>query len=213
MGRALRNIRSIMLVIDEHLFVGRGTLRACYLHPEREDLIIKVPLQHSSGGEVANRLEMKSYLQLRRIHGQLDHISHCHGFIETDRGAGLTCDCIRDHDQSISKTIWDIVVYQEACDIDYLLEVAADFCNYLIAGDIFLFDINLKNVVLQRMEDDSYRAFAVDLKGPLDNKEFLQLSSRIRFLGRKKLKRRTNQLLERIVQFREQRESLKAKDR
>lgn len=202
-----------MLVIDEHLFVGRGTLRACYLHPEREDLIIKVPLQHSSGGEVANRLEMKSYLQLRRIHGQLDHISHCHGFIETDRGAGLTCDCIRDHDQSISKTIWDIVVYQEACDIDYLLEVAADFCNYLIAGDIFLFDINLKNVVLQRMEDDSYRAFAVDLKGPLDNKEFLQLSSRIRFLGRKKLKRRTNQLLERIVQFREQRESLKAKDR
>lgn len=202
-----------MIVIDENLFVGRGTLRACYLHPQQDDLIIKVPLPTSSGGAEANRLEMKSYLQLRRSHGELAHISHCHGFVETDRGAGLTCDCIRDCDNSISKTIWDIVVYQEVCDIDYLREVAADFCNYLITGDIFLFDINLKNVVLQRMEDDSYRACAVDLKGPYDNKEFLQLSSRLRFLGRKKLKRRTNQLLERIVQFREQRESLKAKDR
>jgi hypothetical protein len=47
------------------------------------------------------------------------------------------------------------------------------------------------------------------LKGPYDNKEFLQLSSHITFLGRRKLKRRAAQLLDRIVQFREQREQLK----
>jgi hypothetical protein len=88
-------------------------------------------------------------------------------------------------------------------------EAALALCSYLIANDLFLFDINLKNIVLRRMPDNSCRAYAIDLKGPYDNKEFLQLSSRIKFFGRKKLKRRSQQLLERIVQFREQRELLK----
>jgi hypothetical protein len=129
--------------------------------------------------------------------------------VETDKGKGLVCDCIRDSSGEIARTIWDIVVYEEACDIAHILEVARALCDYLIANDLFLFDINLKNIVLRKSRDNVYRAYAVDLKGPYDNKEFLQLSSRITFLGRKKLNRRTKQLLERIVQFREQREQLK----
>ncbi len=198
-----------MIHLPEHLLIGRGTLRACYRHPDRDDCIVKVPLADQGEGEEANRKELKSYRELKRIHRELDHISHCHGFIETDRGPGLVCDCIRDFDGTVSQTIWDVVVHEEACDIDYLLAVAGEFCDYLVANDIFLFDINLKNIALQRRADRSLKPYAIDLKGPYDNKEFLQLSSRITFLGRKKLRRRTNQLLERIVLFREQRESLR----
>ena len=61
---------------------------------------------------------------------------------------------------------------------------------------------------MQSRADATLQAWAIDLKGPYDNKEFLQLSSRIPFLGRRKLRRRTRQLLERIVLFREQRASL-----
>ncbi|MGI9538187.1 MAG: YrbL family protein [Desulfocapsaceae bacterium] len=202
-----------MIVLDDSSLIGSGTLRACYLHPQNEKLIIKVGLPDRVGGEEANRKELLSYQKIRQSHAELDHISHCHGLAETNRGAGLVCDCIRDGNGDIAKTIWDVVVYQETCDIDELLEVAATLCDYLIANDLFLFDINLKNIVLKRMENNTYRAYAIDLKGPYDNKEFLQLSSRIKFLARKKLKRRSKQLLERIVQFREQRNQLKELDK
>ena len=198
-----------MITLDDKLLVGRGTLRACYQHPEDETLIIKVGRSDQDGGIDANRKEFLSYQKIRERHVKLDHISHCHGFIETDRGQGLVCDCIRDSNGEIAKTIWDIVVYEEDCDIDKILKTARTLCDYLISQDLFLFDINLKNIVLREGSDNSYRAYAIDLKGPYDNKEFLQLSSRITFLGRRKLKRRAQQLFERIVQFREQREELK----
>ena len=198
-----------MITLDDSLLVGQGTLRACYQHPDDETLIIKVGRPDRSGGIDANRKEFLSYQKIRQRHDKLEHISHCHGFVETDRGQGLACDCIRDSSGEISQTIWDIVVHDDDCDIDNILEVARTLCDYLIAQDLFLFDINLKNIVLRQSRDNKYRAYAIDLKGPYDNKEFLQLSSRITYLGRKKLKRRTRQLLERIVQYREQREELK----
>ena len=202
-----------MVTLDDNSLIGRGTLRACYLHPHNDELIIKVALPDREGGNDANHKEFKSYQKIRQRHQELHHLSHCHGFVETDRGDGLMCDCIRDYNGDIAKTIWDIVVYQESCDVDYLVEVARTMCNYLMANDLFLFDINLKNVVLKKREDQSYRAYAIDLKGPYDNKEFLKLSSRITFLGRNKLRRRSKQLLERIVEFREMREELKKLER
>ncbi len=198
-----------MIALDDQDLIGRGTLRACYRHPDHDYLVIKVPLPGSPDGDDANRKELASYRLLVRTHREISHISRCHDFIETDAGPGLVCDCIRDFDGAVSKTIWDIVIHRDTCNMDVVLEAAGEFCEYLIANDIFLFDINLKNIVLQVQEDARWQAWAIDLKGPYDNKEFLQLSSRFTFLGRRKLKRRTKQLLERIVQFREQRESLK----
>jgi hypothetical protein len=198
-----------MIILDDNLLIGRGTLRACYLHPGDENLIIKVGRAGQSGGDDANRKEFLSYQKIRQRHANLDHISHCHGFVHTARGEGLVCDCIRDSSGEIARTIWDIVVYDDVCAIENILEAARVLSEYLITNDLFLFDINLKNIVLRKGPGNDYRAYAIDLKGPYDNKEFLQLSSRITFLGRKKLKRRTTQLLERIVQFREQREQLK----
>ena len=198
-----------MITLDDNSMIGQGTLRACYLHPQDDTLIIKVGRAGQVDGDDANRKELLSYQKLRQRHENLHHISHCHGFVETNKGKGLVCDCIRDNSGEIARTIWDIVVYEDACDIEHILEVARTLCDYLIANDLFLFDINLKNIVLRKNRENSYKAYAVDLKGPYDNKEFLQLSSRITFLGRKKLKRRAKQLLERIVQFREQRDQLK----
>lgn len=198
-----------MIVLNEQNLVGRGTLRACYRHPDHEDLVIKVPLADTPGGDDANRKEWKSYLRFNSTHRELRHISRCHEFIETSKGRGLVCDCIRDFNGDVSRTIWDIVVRQDDCNLAAVLETTRKFCTYLLENDIFLFDINLKNIVLQVRDESDWQAWAIDLKGPCDNKEFLKLSSRLSWLGRRKLKRRTDELLERIVLFHEQRESLR----
>jgi len=201
-----------MIALDDQDLIGQGTLRACFRHPNHENLVIKVPLPGAPGGDDANRKELKSYGLLKQAHRELRHISRCHGLVETDKGCGLICDCIRDFNGEISRTIWDIVVHRDHCDLAAVGGSAGQFCSYLLENDIFLFDINLKNIVLQVQEDSGWLAWAIDLKGPCDNKEFLQLSSRIKWLGRRKLKRRTEELLERIVLFREQRESLRDLD-
>ena len=198
-----------MITLDDTLLIGRGTLRACYRHPRDEALIVKVEIPGRHGGDEANHKEFLSYKEISQHHDKLEHISHCHGIVATNMGDGLICDRIRDSSGETARTIWDMVVHDDDCDVEKILEAARILCDYLIAHDLFLFDINLKNIVMKKGGEDSYRAYAIDLKGPYDNKEFLQLSSRISFLGRKKLKRRTKQLLERIVQFREQREMLK----
>ena len=201
-----------MIQLKDNLRIGSGTLRACYLHPGNAELIIKTPLDGLEKGAEANRNELTSYRKLIENHPDLLHISHCYEIIDTNRGEGLVCDCIRDENGRVAQTIWDIVIFQETCDLRHIIDVARSFCDYLIANDIFLFDINLKNIVLQLHSDGSYKPYAIDLKGPYDNHEFLQLSSRIKYLGRKKLRRRTEQLLERIRQFREQRASLRLRE-
>lgn len=201
-----------MIYLNNNLLIGRGTLRASYLHPENSAFIIKVPADGQDSGIQANHKELKGYRRLVRQHGQLDCISHCHTIIETSLGPGLVCDCIRDEDGAVSKTIWDLVIYQDVCDIDYLQQVAGKFCELLIARDIFLFDINLKNIAMKRLVDGSCQPYAIDLKGPYDNNEFLGLSSHIKFLARRKLKRRSAQLLTRIAEYRQRRDELRRLD-
>ncbi len=148
------------------------------------------------------------YHALMREHIDLFCISHCYGFVSTNRGQGLVCDCIRDDAGTVSKTIWDVIVTQDACDVDYIMTVARKFCHMLISKRIYIFDINLKNIALKLHHDGTYQPFIIDLKGRYDNKEIVPLSSYIDYFSRKKLERRCRQFLERIPIHRTRRKEM-----
>ena len=136
-----------------------------------------------------------------RRHIDLFCVSHCYGFVTTNLGEGLVCDCIRDDDKSISKTISDILSSDDESDVHYILEVVRSFCDILIAKRVYVFDLNLHNIVLKLKHDGSYLPFLIDLKGRYDNNEFLPFSSYINYLSLKKLERRSRQLIERILLY------------
>ncbi len=192
-----------MIFLDEANLISRGQLRSCYQHPENMDRIIKIPAGDKKECLAANISELKGYHSLMLKHTDLFCVSHCYGFIRTNLGRGLECDCIRDESGRISKTLWDIVIFEDDPDIDYIIKVIENFCDYLISEKIFLFDLNLKNVALRQLSDGSYQPTAIDLKGVYDNHELIPVSSYFEFLGRKKLKRRCSQLIDRIPYFRE----------
>ena len=79
--------------------------RICFVHPQERNLVIKVPIPELSQTSTANLHEYRGYTLLRQEHGDLSVISHCHGFIATDLGEGLLCDCIRDESGEVSKTL------------------------------------------------------------------------------------------------------------
>jgi hypothetical protein len=150
-------------------------------------------------------MELRGYQALMREQIDLFCISHCYGFVTTSLGKGLVCDCIRDDDGAVSRTIWDIIIYQDDCDVDHITAVVNAFCRLLMQRDTRLFDLNLKNIVLQLQNDGVYAPFAVDLKGRFDNKETIPVSSYFKYFAKKKMDRRRRQLIERISFFREKR--------
>jgi hypothetical protein len=209
-GQAIADVAKPLVLSDE-LLINRGRGRLCFRHPADRSLVIKVPAGTGNADQSANRKEWQGYRDLIRRHGRLSCISHCHGFVATDRGTGLVCDCIRDAHGAIARSIYDIIVFDDACDIARVLAVAETFGRYLLEQDIRLFDLNPKNIALVVEQDGDYRAVALDLKSRFDNNEFIPLSSYVGFFARRKMRRRTRQLLERIRFFHEHRDRYRAR--
>lgn len=202
-----------MLILNEDCKISNGTTRDCYEHPTNRDLVVKTALAGEQEGESANIMEMQAYQNLMRLHPELSCISHCHDFINTNRGKGLLCECIRNSDGSIAKSIYDIIIYQESPDIQYIEMVISNFCDHLRAQDIFIFDINLKNIVLQLQEDGTYTPYIIDFKSQVDTKEFFPITKYSKYFSRKKLARRTNQLIGRISEYYQRRSELIERDK
>ncbi len=200
--------RRPILHLSEQMIINRGRERVCYIHPENSHLVIKIPRNSRGRNAGANQDELQGYLILRGEGKDLSFVSHCHGFIDTDHGQGLVCDCIRDDDGAIAKTIWDIVVFQDECDVDYIIKVAEKLCDFLMSNQIWLFDLNLKNIALKQLADGTYEPYIIDLKGRYANREFIPLSRYLSYFAAKKLKRRSTQLLRRIVEYRLKRKEL-----
>lgn len=201
-----------VLHLSTELVINKGRERICYLHPEDSTLVIKIPVTTPGRKAGANYNEMMGYRLLQKEGVDLSFISHCHGFVATDQGRGLVCDCIRDEDGAISKTIWDAVVFGEDCDIDYVAEVARKLCDHLISNRIWLFDLNLKNIVLQERADGTCKPYIIDLKGRYVSYELVPFSKYIPYFSLKKLERRSEQLLQRIGEYHRRRNELRMVD-
>ena len=107
-----------LLVLRDDLLINRGKGRLCFRHPADRDLVVKVAAGDTPAQRSANDKEYRGYRDLLRRHGRLNCISHCHGFIATDRGTGLLCDCIRNADGTIAQTIYDIILRDDHCDLE-----------------------------------------------------------------------------------------------
>ncbi len=198
-----------MLLLHDELKISHGKTRVCYAHPSDQGLVVKTAFAGDRQGELSNKRELQAYQNLVRLQKDVACISTCQEIIDTNRGKGLLCQCIRNNDGSIAKSIWDIILYEEGCDIDSIEAVVANFCNHLRSQDIFIFDINLKNIVLQLQNSGSYIPYIIDCKSQVDTKEFIPLSKYSRYFARKKLARRTQQLTSRVREFYEKRDELK----
>jgi hypothetical protein len=201
-----------MLILDDSLKINHGKTRDCFAHPTDDSLVVKTAFPGDDEGFISNANELLAYNNLMELHPGLSCVTRCVGYTATNRGEGLLCQSIRDDDGSISKSIWNLIVYQDDCDVPYIRQIITDFCHHLRDNDIFIFDLNLKNIVLQLGNTGVYTPFIIDLKSQIEIKEFIPLSTHIKYFSRKKLHRRTNQLIARIGEFRQRRAELIKRD-
>lgn len=186
----------VLLNLTEELVLGKGMKRICYFHPEDTNKVIKIPKSTSYHSDNLKEYKMFNYLKSR--YDSLSSISTCYGFIDTNIGTGLLCECIRDTSGEVSKTIRSILSQNLDYSYEKVVGCVGEFSSFLIENNIQLFDLNLNNIVIKILKDDSYQAVSIDLKGRYDNNEFIPFSTYIPYFSRKKLTRRRDQLFQRM---------------
>ncbi|MEQ5204404.1 YrbL family protein [Providencia rettgeri] len=83
--------------------IASGRQRACYQHPEYDDLCVKV---HLSGRDDKETLrEVRYYKRLYKKNFTIKTISHYYGTQQTDRGLGYVFQLIKDKTGNVSHTL------------------------------------------------------------------------------------------------------------
>jgi PhoP regulatory network protein YrbL len=197
-----------MIILKDKEPIAVSGPRACYLHPNDDDKVIKIvrdePFFRKHN---ANWQEWLHYNYLLEQHGKLDFVNDCYGFIKTDLGEGLVWQCVRDDSGDISSTITNIMKQPDRYDVGKVAKELERFCRFIIEKNIQLFDLNPLNVLIRIRSNGAYEAVSADIKGRYANHEFIPISTYIPFFSRRKLNRRCKELTDGYASFLRRREA------
>lgn len=182
--------------MNSHDFFAKGTEREVYRHPDNPKLCIKVTYnQKKSSRKLQNIRDFNYYSLLLRRNICWHNLAACHGWIETNLGAGLAFDFVADETGRPCKRL---SYYRDAkaLDDEYIaqqLKMLRDYCleNLIIVGDI-----TLDNIVYCPQHDQPCKLILVDGVGNSDVVSFL--TNNIAWLARKKIKRKWSRFLNRV---------------
>lgn len=181
-----------MLILEKR--IGAGATRECYLHPLDAGKCVKIPINRKKSKMLER--ELRYYPILKEIIGDFI-VAYDDTLAETNKGRGLVCALLRDDNGEVSKPI---TAYIKNNTIDTELQNEMNFFAYhLIAHELFFYDFNLNNFVIQRIGGKSKLKY-IDLKSFENNKSwcFLKLENLVAPLARimmiRRLKRAYKQL-------------------
>lgn len=199
---------------------AQGGNRLCFVHPDDPERCVKVrrpdftladrrrkkgfpknlkPLSSFDD----NREEAAVMAQMQRRYGEpvFRHVSHCYGFADTDMGAGLVSELIRDEtgpiSQTLKKYLWDLGLTPD-CQ-----KAVAELCRFWERLGVVSRDLLLHNLVVQRKRDGAIERIVV-IDG-LGNPGLLPEALLPGRLRQAKARRKTANLVERIGQLLAQR--------
>ena len=133
-----------MLELNPALLIGKGRDRACYQHPDNEDLCIKVALR----SEKQTRREIAYFRFLQRHNKDLSHLALFRGMENTNLGPGAAFDLIRNDDGQVSMTLRQAIEARQISEPE-LTALIAELRDYLYSEVICVRDLSPNNLMLQ----------------------------------------------------------------
>ncbi len=176
--------------LDKSLLFSEGATRKCYRHPDDDNLCLKI----EKAPDGTNQRDLSAYVRVRDILGSYI-VDYGKSLLETNLGAALCCGLIRDHDGTLSQSFAE---YRRAQSVsDSLRNQFTDFFDILQQHDLFFYDLNPRNFMIQRSPDGEHLKYT-DLKS-LGRTRTLFALERIPFFARHKLKRRIRRFEKRFL--------------
>ena len=148
------------ITLDESLFLGKGNERLCYIHPEDNTRIIKVPYKEKNSRN-QNELEYIYYKYLEKKGVSFEHIAKCYDRVSVGDKKGLVFDRVLDFDGSSSCTLSSLLQTRDI-PLKYAKKLLDGLGEYLKENTILFVDVSLDNVMCQKQIDRSYKLIIVD---------------------------------------------------
>lgn len=164
--------------------IGKGTNRSCFVHPMDLNKCIKIT--HSNDySETIKEIKYYKFLQKREI--SWDFLAKYYGSIDTSLGKGEVFDLVRDYDGNVSKTLSFYLQKDEKTKtLITPIKLLEDLKQYTLKENIVVKDLNTKNMLYQKINENEARLILID--GVVNN-DFLPFSKYIPLFTQKKIKR------------------------
>jgi len=167
--------------------IHHGQVRACYYHPTDPRLCVKVALQKKH-----NKLLKKEIRYNEKFQQTIGpYVTRYYELIQTNYGLGLTCDLVTDTPgNTLSPRLKDWLEAGRTFTPELLTQFQ-DFFERLLKYELWFYDFNIENFLIQK-QGDKLRLVFVDTKSLNRNNSwsFLKLEYVIPFLAKIRMKRR-----------------------
>jgi hypothetical protein len=168
------------ITLNEHLLIGEGRNRKCYLHPEDLNLCIKISFKR---GQRSAAREINYLKRLHKRGKSFAMIADYGGKIQTSEGTGALFQLIRDGDGSISKNLEYYLALHNNDITVRMIALIENLRKYLIEEYILISDLDLDNILVQKDTFGNFKLIVIDGIG--DNNQ-IPLLEYIKPLGMKR---------------------------
>jgi len=182
-----------MINIEPTAFIGEGSHRACYEHPENLDLCIKIGEIDS----IESLRERQCYKILEKRKISWNALSLFHGLVETNMGTGAVCELVRDYDGNISKSFeYYLEKYPLLTDVTseekeaFYVEISRAIEQLkidLLDNTILIRSLLPENVLFKKTSENTGRLVVIDNIG---NTEFFPICNYSKYFSRRKINRK-----------------------
>lgn len=163
--------------------IGRGSKRDCHLHPDDPDLCIKVPRKpEKADAQQPSIVEWHCATTLDRRGVTFQHRARCHGWVETNRGAGLVMERVRNPDGEPSLTLYEFARKQQLAG-EQVARLFADLKRWVLANAVPVTDLNSGNLMVRHNDGQPYLVLVDGIGGQKVKLKFV-LYRRFRWFAR-----------------------------
>ena len=195
--------------LGPELFLGQGSHRAVYRHPEMPGKCLKVVKEGTLEKRRKNnkkwykrlrppawfdetRKDLQAYRLFERKKTDLAHIPRFYGMKATSLGPAMLLDLVTNEDGTVARSLAHHLTSNDHAIVEKALTELAD---YLINSAIAVRDFSMHDVLARENRDGSLTFFIID---GLGGKELIPLSS-IPFFTRMQARRRVRRFFQKIT--------------
>ena len=153
-------MESLNLYLSDELLLAKGGERLCYLHPYDPTKVIKITSKKRVNRS-QNKLDDVYHRYLMKSKKNLDQVTECFGFVETNLGKGLVFTRVLDYNGEASYSLED-VINKKLVPIEHQRQLLRELMTYLSENQILFVDIGCSNIFCQQLSEHQYRFVIVD---------------------------------------------------
>jgi len=174
-----------MIQINETEYIGEGAFQKCYIHPDNENICLKIKINRHKDPRVER--EIKYYKKIQNKN-KLPFIAKYYGEINTNLGEASVYELIKDEvTNKVSLTLCDYLRMDNSPFSDELfISELERLKRSLIKHKVIVRDLMGKNICCKILKDNTIELIIIDGVG---HRDFIPFVEWFRFFAKRKIEK------------------------